>query len=395
MSLTVAAIVVAAGTGERVRAAGEVPKQYRALAGKPMLVRAIEALLEVPAVNHLIAVINADQLPLYSDLGLKDARVLAPAIGGASRQASVLAGLAALEELAPDLVLIHDAARPFADAGLIGRVIAAAAEAGAAAPVLPVSDTIKLSPDGATVEATLDRKTLYAAQTPQGFRYPEILSAHRQAAAAGGTSFTDDAGIAEWAGMQVRLVEGDARNVKLTYPADFAAAERRIMGEARMETRVGTGYDVHAFEPGDHVMLGGLRIAHSHGLKGHSDADVALHALTDALFGALAEGDLGRHFSPADPQWKGTDSASFLDHAAKRVAARGGRILHLDLTIVCEAPKIAPHAEAMQARIAAIAGISAGRVSVKATTSEGLGFTGRREGIAASATATVELPADA
>ncbi|HUV32804.1 MAG TPA: 2-C-methyl-D-erythritol 2,4-cyclodiphosphate synthase, partial [Devosiaceae bacterium] len=355
--------------------------------------RAVEALAHHHAVEIVACVINPGHRALYDALKMQTPKLLAPVTGGATRQASVLAGLEALSEIAPDIVLIHDAARPFAGAGLIGRVIAAAG-AGAAVPVLPVTDTIKLAPDRQTVNATLDRSMLFAAQTPQGFRYADIIEAHRKAAADGATSFTDDAAVAEWAGMEVRLAAGDAGNVKLTWPDDFAEAERRLTGGVSMQTRVGTGYDVHAFEPGDHVMLGGVRIAHEQGLKGHSDADVALHALTDALFGALAEGDIGTHFPPLETKWKGADSAQFLDHAAQRVASRGGRIAHLDVTIVCEAPRIAPHAGAMRARIAQIAGIAEGRVSVKATTSEKMGFAGRGEGAAALATATIEVPRD-
>lgn len=395
MTETVAAIVVAAGAGERAAGDDAVPKQYRPLAGRPLLALAIEGLLEEPSVNLLIPVINADHRDRFAGLEIDHPNLLPPALGGATRQQSVLAGLEALNERAPAIVLIHDAARPFASTSLIARVARAAADDGAAVPVLPVTDTVKRSADGATVQATLDRHELFAAQTPQGFRYPEILAAHRKAAAYG-HAFTDDAAVAEWAGMTVRLVAGEKTNAKLTFPEDFAAAERRLRGaRPPAEIRVGTGFDVHRFGPGDHVMLGGVSIAHAHGLIGHSDADVALHALTDAVFGALAEGDLGTHFSPADPQWTAADSAQFLAAAVARVAARAGRILHLDATIVCEAPKIAPHAARMRQRIAEIAGVDPGRVSLKATTSEGLGFTGRGEGIAATATATIELPADA
>lgn len=390
MTGTVAAIVVAAGAGER--AGDGLPKPYRPLAGRPLLARAIDVFGEQTQVSHLLAVINADHRDLYAGLGIDHPALMPPAIGGPTRQQSVLAGLEALASAAPAIVLIHDAARPFASAALVTRVAGAAAD-GAAVPVLPVTDTVKRSANGETVEATLDRHELFTAQTPQGFRYPDILAAHRGAAEAG-HAFTDDAAVAEWAGMTVRLVAGDKANAKLTFPEDFAEAERRL-GVGAAETRVGTGIDVHRFGPGDHVMLGGVRIAYSHALIGHSDADVALHALTDAVFGALAEGDLGTHFSPADPQWTAADSALFLAAAAERVAARAGRIVHLDLTVICEAPKIAPHAEKMRTRIAEIAGIEPARVSVKATTSEGLGFTGRGEGIAATATATISLAPDA
>ena len=391
MTGKIAAIVVAAGTGERAGREGVLPKQFREVGGRPMLALAVEGLLAVPEVSQLLVVIHPSHRALYSDLRLKDDRLLPPVTGGPSRQASVLAGLNALEQSAPDLVLIHDAARPYADPALVARVIAAASEAGGAIPALPVADTVKIAPDGTLVQSTPNRAALFAAQTPQGFRYGPILDAHRKAAAEAADKFTDDASIAEWAGMQVSIVEGDRRNVKLTFAEDFAAAPE----PARRETRTGTGYDVHAFGPGDQVMLGGIAIPHDNALLGHSDSDVALHAITDALLGALADGDIGRHFPPSDPQWKDADSSIFLEYAAKRVAARGGRILNLDVTLICEAPKIAPHADAMRARIAAIAGIAQGRVSVKATTTEELGFTGRREGIAAQAIATIELPADA
>lgn len=390
MTGKIAAIVVAAGKGERAGREGALPKQYREIGGRPMLALAVEGLLAVPEVARLVVVIHASHRALYSDLKLKDERLQAPVTGGPTRQASVLAGLHALEQFAPDLVLIHDAARPYADPALIGRVIAAASEAGGAIPALPIADTVKFAPEGRLVQSTPDRASLFTAQTPQAFSFRPILDAHRKAAAEAADKFTDDASIAEWAGMEVRIVEGDRRNAKITFAEDFAAP-----ADARRETRTGTGYDVHAFGPGDQVMLGGVAIPHDNALLGHSDSDVALHAITDALLGALADGDIGRHFPPSDPKWKGADSAVFLDHAAKRVHARGGRILNLDVTIICEAPKIAPHADAMRERIAGIAGIALARVSIKATTTEELGFTGRREGIAAQAIATIELPADA
>jgi 2-C-methyl-D-erythritol 4-phosphate cytidylyltransferase/2-C-methyl-D-erythritol 2,4-cyclodiphosphate synthase len=285
-------------------------------------------------------------------------------------------------------VLIQDAARPLVDDAVIDGVIAALGDA--ALPVIPVTDTIKRSTDGATVAMTEDRRKLYAAQTPQGFAFAPILAAHRRATLEPG-EFTDDAAIAEWVGLTVALTKGSPRNIKLTLPEDFERAER-LLGAKTMETRIGTGFDVHPFEPGDAVWLGGVRIPHNQKLQGHSDADAALHALTDAIYGALGEGDIGTFFPPSDPEWRGAASSTFLKHAAALVTARNGRIVNLDLTIVCEAPRIAPHVPAMKAAIAAACGIAPSRVAVKATTSEQLGFTGRREGLMAMATASIELP---
>lgn len=391
-SRTIAVIVVAAGRGERATASGDTnPKQYRQLAGKPVLSRAIEAFLAREDVAWVVPVIHAEQVERYAALGLTEPRLLAPVTGGANRQASVLAGLTALGPKRPDLVLIQDAARPLVSAEVIGGVIEALRTSEAALPVVPVTDTIKRSADGRTVTATEDRHTLFAAQTPQGFRYPQILSAHLRAVRMP-REFTDDAAIAEWAGLTVALTPGSTRNIKITHPEDFARAERLLGGEKSMETRVGTGFDVHPFEAGDAVWLGGVKIAHTHKLKGHSDADVALHALTDAIYGALGEGDIGKHFPPSDPQWRGAASSIFLAHAVGLVAERQGRIVNLDLTIVCEAPRIGPHVDAMKAAIGGICGISSSRIAIKATTSEQLGFTGRGEGIVAMASASIELP---
>jgi 2-C-methyl-D-erythritol 4-phosphate cytidylyltransferase/2-C-methyl-D-erythritol 2,4-cyclodiphosphate synthase len=382
---SIAVIVVAAGVGERM---GGGPKQYRMLAAIPVLSRTIKAFTQRADVTWVLPIINAAHDDLYASLGLHDPRLLPAVHGAATRQGSVLAGLDALVAHKPDLVLIQDAARPLVDDDTISAVIAALGNA--ALPVLPVTDTIKRSTDGKLAQGTEDRRTLFAAQTPQGFAYPTILAAHRRAASEP-TEFTDDAAIAEWAGIPVTLTRGSPRNIKLTHPEDFERAER-LLGAKPMETRTGTGFDVHPFEPGDHVWLGGVRIPHSAKLKGHSDADAALHALTDALYGALGEGDIGTHFPPSDPQWKGAASRIFLEHAAKLVTARGGRIVNLDITIVCEAPKILPHAAAMKSVIADACGITLARIAIKATTSEKLGFTGRGEGIVAMATATIELP---
>lgn len=384
----VAAIVVAAGRGER--AGDGLPKPYRPVGGVPVLARSLSAFLGHEGVALVLPVIHEDHRGLYEALGLRHEKLLPPVTGGAERQQSCLAGLEALEAQGPELVLIHDAARPFVDAGMIDGVLAALGEAPAALPAVAVTDTLKRAGAGGDVAETLDRNGLFAAQTPQGFRYPDILAAHRRAATAP-APFTDDAAIAEWAGMTVALTPGAAANVKLTRPEDFSRAERAF-GESAMETRVGTGYDVHAFGPGDAVVLGGVAIPHERGLSGHSDADAGLHALTDALYGALGEGDIGTHFPPSDQRWRGADSAVFLIHAAEMVRRRGGRIVGLDLTLICERPRIGPHVAAMRARIAGICGIAEARVAVKATTSERLGFTGREEGIAALGTATVELP---
>lgn len=388
MGPSVAAVVVAAGRG--LRAGGDVPKQYRRLAGEPV----IRSTLSVFAFHGEIAVvqpvIHPDDHTLF-EAAAAGLRLLQPVAGGATRQASVRAGLEALSARAPDIVLVHDAARPFCSAALVSRAIAACAATGAAVPALEVTDTIKrLDADG-RVAGTLDRTQLRAVQTPQAFAFPALLDAHRRALAAGREDFTDDAALAEWAGLKVAVFAGESGNVKLTTDEDFARAEaRRIASLA--DLRTGTGFDVHAFGAGDHVMLGGVRIAHDRGLSGHSDADVALHAAVDAILGALADGDIGKHFPPSDPRWRGASSDQFLKFAADRVAQRGGRIAHLDITIVCEAPRIGPHRDAMRQRIAQIADIAVERVAVKATTSERLGFTGRGEGIAALATATVRLP---
>ena len=389
---SIAVIIVAAGKGERASLGhSDDPKQYRPLSGVAVLKRTIAAFLDYPAVTQLVVVIHPDHATRYGELGVSDARLLPPVIGGASRQASVLEGLKALAPTRPDLVLIQDAARPFAAPRVIGDVIAVLDQYDGAIPALPVTDTIKRSLDGREIVATEDRTQLSAAQTPQGFRFGQIFSAHMRASTIR-RNFTDDAEIAEWAGLRVAMVMGDRDNIKITHPEDFARAERILHGDEPMETRVGTGFDVHPFEPGDGVWLGGIKIAHTAKLKGHSDADVALHALTDAILGAIGEGDIGVHFPPSDMQWKGAASSVFLKHAGDLVAKAGGRIVNLDVTIVCEAPRIAQHVPAMRAAIAATVGIVTTRIAIKATTSEQLGFTGREEGIVAMASASIELP---
>jgi 2-C-methyl-D-erythritol 4-phosphate cytidylyltransferase/2-C-methyl-D-erythritol 2,4-cyclodiphosphate synthase len=387
-------LVVAGGRGARLGA--DRPKQYLDCAGRPLIVHTLEALAASFPFLAINVVIHADDRALYAQavghLTADAAMAIGPpAIGGATRQQSVLAGLEALAAAEPDIVLIHDAARPFPSADLVARAIWAAERHGAAAPGTPMSDTIKQVDADGRVLATPPRSALRAVQTPQAFRFPLILAAHRRAAAAGVGDLTDDVAVAEWVGAPAYVFEGDPLNVKVTTMHDLGAVEARLTASPG-ETRVGQGFDVHAFAPGDYVWLCGVRIAHSATLSGHSDADVGLHALADALYGALAEGDIGQHFPPSDPQWKGMASKVFLAHAAERVRARGGAIVHLDATLICEAPKIGPHREAMRARVAEIAGLDVGRVAVKATTSEKLGFTGRGEGIACLATATVRLP---
>jgi 2-C-methyl-D-erythritol 4-phosphate cytidylyltransferase/2-C-methyl-D-erythritol 2,4-cyclodiphosphate synthase len=391
MNDVVAAVLVAAGRGVRAGGAGAEPppKQYRALAGEPVIRASLKTLAGHPGVAMVQPVIHPDDASLFeaASTGL---HVLPPVFGGATRQASVRAGLEALSQREPDLVLVHDAARPFASAALISRAIAAGRD-GAAIPALPIPDTVKIVDPAGAVTGTIARDWLRAVQTPQAFRFAALLDSHRRAQAAGRDDFTDDAALAEWAGLKVSTFEGEAANVKLTTPDDFARAQADA-AVALADIRTGFGFDVHAFTAGDHVMLGGIRVAHNKGLSGHSDADVVLHALVDAILGALADGDIGVHFPPSDPQWRGVSSDRFLSFAAERVRSRGGRIAHLDVNVVCEAPRISPHRDAMRARIAEIAGVSIARVAVKATTSEKLGFTGRAEGMAAFATATVRLP---
>ena len=379
------ALIVAAGRGER--AGGGPPKQYRRLAGMPVLRRSLMPFLAHPRVAGVRVVIADGHRDDYARAtgGLD---LMAPVTGGAERQESVRLGLESLAAENPDAVLIHDAARPFVPGAMIDRVLDALAAAPGALPVLPVVDTLKRGAGGMVGE-TVPRDGLWRAQTPQGFRYPEILAAHR--AAAGGPPATDDAALAERAGLAVALVEGAEDAAKLTTADDLVRAEARLA--AVMETRVGTGFDVHRIGPGDAMMLGGVAIPHDGALVGHSDADVALHALTDAILGALADGDIGAHFPPSDRRWRGASSDRFLADAVRRVRERGGRVRHLDLTIVCERPKIGPHRDAIRARIAEICGVAVDRVSVKATTTERLGFTGRQEGVAAQAAATLALPA--
>jgi 2-C-methyl-D-erythritol 4-phosphate cytidylyltransferase/2-C-methyl-D-erythritol 2,4-cyclodiphosphate synthase len=376
--MRVAALLVAAGTGERFRA-GQ-PKQYLPIAGRPCVRWAADALVgQVEAVQPV-----GDPARLAA--ALRGVDHLPPVPGGAERQDSVRAGLEALAPLAPEVVLIHDAARPFLPPGVIPALLAALADVPGAIPAVPVADTLKRARDG-RIEATVPRDGLYRAQTPQAFRFATLLALHHAA----GPGATDDAALLEAAGLPVALVPGDERNVKLTYPEDLVRLEAALM--PTLLPHVGTGFDVHALETGRPLILCGVAVAHERGLAGHSDADVGIHALCDAIYGALAEGDIGRHFPPSEAAWKDADSARFLRHAAERVRARGGVLAHADVTLICERPKIAPLAAAMQARLAALMEVAPGRVSVKATTTERLGFAGRGEGIAAQAAATVLLPA--
>lgn len=390
-----AVVMVAAGRGERAgRADG--PKQYREIGGSAVIAHTVEAFLAHPAIGDIVVVIHRDDHALLERaLGDKLGRVQVVE-GGATRQESTRLGLQALTTDRSRAALIHDGVRPFVDAGVIDRTLAAIAPGVGALPSMPVSDTLKQADGDGKVARTIDRKSLFSAQTPQGFVLSDILDAHERARAHPEVEFTDDASIAEWAGMAVRLVEGSPDNVKLTFARDIEMAHQRLAGAAMRfpDVRTGNGYDVHALEPGDFVTLCGVEIAHGARLSGHSDADVGLHALTDALLATCGAGDIGTHFPPSDPQWRGAASRIFVEHAAKIVRAAGGRIANADITLICEAPKVAPHRPAMTAAVAAMLGVEAGRVSIKATTNEKLGFIGRQEGIAAIATASVVFPGE-
>lgn len=377
--MTTAAIIVAAGRGSR--AGGALPKQWQPLGARPVAAHAVSAFRAAPGVGRLVLVHHRQDAALAGTVAAGALLVE----GGRTRQDSVRAALEALAGQGVERVLIHDAARPLVSPGLVARVLAALEDHSGAAPGLPVTDALWHA-EHDLVGGAVDRSRLFAAQTPQGFRFEAILAAHR--AHPGGAA--DDVEVARWAGHAVAIVRGEPDNLKITVAEDFDRA-RRLMGGA-MDIRTGTGFDVHAFGPGDHVMLCGLRVPHEKGLVGHSDADVGMHALTDAIYGALAEGDIGRHFPPGDPRWKGAASARFLSHAAERVAARGFRIGNCDLTLICESPKIGPYAAEMTGKLAAVLGMEATRVSVKATTTERLGFPGRGEGIAALASATLIAP---
>jgi len=380
----IAVVIVAAGKGER--AGGAVPKQYVPLLGKPMLRWTAEAFVRHPEVDLVQIVIGANDEAPYAE-AVRGLTVLPPLAGGPTRQHSVMHGLQALAHHKPDYVLIHDAARPLISAETIGLVIAALRDgADAAVPLLPVADTLRKRDNETWV--TVPRDGLLRAQTPQGFRFDRILKIHRDHAT---HDLTDDMALAELAGLDIVVVPGEESNIKITTQKDFGMAEQLLA--ARLgETRTGYGYDAHRFAPGDHVWLCGVKIDHDHALEGHSDADAGLHALTDAILGAIGAGDIGQHFPPTDERWRGAPSWKFLDHAASLVRDKGGAIVHCDVTLICERPKVSPHREAMRARVAEILALDISRVSVKATTTEGMGFEGRREGLAAQAVATVRVP---
>lgn len=388
---SVAAVIVAAGRGERAGSVGG-PKQYRLIGGKAIIARTLERFAQHPGISRVIVAVHADDHKLFDAAVGPLSKRISVVAGGSTRQASVRRALETLEATKPDIVLIHDAVRPFMDDGLLDRVIHAVSPDQGAIPALQLVDTVKRG-NGGRITETVDRRDLFGAQTPQGFPFRPILDAHRRAAELSKSDFTDDASIAEWIGLPVKLVEGSPDNIKLTWARDIEMADMRLSGGFSFpDVRTGNGYDVHSFEPGDHVTLCGVAIPHHHKLSGHSDADVGMHALTDALLATCGAGDIGTHFPPSDPQWRGAASSIFLEHAAEIVRAAGGRIANADITLICEAPKIAPHREAMTARIASVLGITNERVSVKATTNERLGFVGREEGIAAIATASVVFP---
>lgn len=368
---------------------GDGPKQYRMLAGKPVLAHSLEAFCDHPLISGVMAVIYPDDMALYSAAAPDHGKMLPPVAGGDSRQESVLAGLEALTEISADKVLIHDAARPFVAAETITDLVNGVAAGTGAIPAHRVTDTLKRGDDNLAIAETVERNELWCAQTPQAFLLDDILQAHRRVAGTGQT-FTDDAAIAEAAGMRVNIIEASARNFKLTRQEDMVLAQA-MLAQPAPEFRTGHGYDVHRIGPGDGVWLCGHFIVAPICLIGHSDADVGLHALTDALLATIAAGDIGSHFPPSDPQWKGVSSDLFLRHAHELVVSAGAAITHVDVTLVCEAPKIGPHRDAMREKLCELLQLSMDRVSVKATTNETIGFIGRREGIAAMATATVRF----
>jgi 2-C-methyl-D-erythritol 4-phosphate cytidylyltransferase/2-C-methyl-D-erythritol 2,4-cyclodiphosphate synthase len=395
--MTIGIVIVAAGRGERAGSPEEGPKQYRSIGGRPVIARTLEAFLNWPRRGPVVVVIHPDDEALFAEATdtIPNASEIITTFGGETRQRSVHEGLMALSRTSATHVMIHDAARPFIDHALLDR-LAAAFDNGREGllPAVPITDTLKRGGSDGLVHETVPRNGLYAAQTPQSFVLSAIRSAHEKASALRRDDFTDDASIAEWAGLPVHLIDGSVDNIKLTVKRDIAMADEKLSqklpyGDALPDVRTGNGYDVHQLEPGDGVTLCGVFIPHDQKLNGHSDADVALHALTDALLATCGAGDIGDHFPPTDMQWRGAPSKIFLNHAAKIVRERGGTIMNADISLIAEAPKIAPHREAMRNNLADILGISLDRCSVKATTNEKIGFIGRREGIAAIATATV------
>ena len=382
--MKIIAIIVAAGRGSRFGSV--IPKQYQEVSGKTLLRYVVETFIFHPEVDDVLVVYNKSDHDLYLN-SLKDINILAPIEGGDSRQKSVMLGLKSINSQKPDIVLIHDAARSFVNTATISRVIEKVISTdGGVVPVLPIVDTLKFSKNG-FIYNTKSRENLFSAQPPQGFMYSKIYNAHNLLE---GMSLPDDASLFEEIGEKVSLVHGSESNFKITTREDLKKA-KKLFGITNMETRIGQGFDVHKFEEGDHVTLCGVNISHTQGLKGHSDADVAIHAITDCLLGAISKGDIGEHFPPSDPQWKNAPSSLFLKHVSDLISNQGGVIINIDLTILCEAPKITPHKEKMRKVIAEILNLSISRVSVKATTTERLGFTGREEGIAAMATAAVMI----
>lgn len=392
----IAIIIVAAGQGSRARSNSMnsqkgIPKQYQSIGGASSIRRSIDVFAKIVPLDSIQCVIGQGQSDYFQDATKNLTGLRPPVTGGANRQSSVRNGLVALQDDVLDIVLVHDAARPFVTGAIIRAVIEGLETSDAVIPALASTATIKLSGDGVEVERTLDRSALFEAQTPQGFNFAKIQEAHARAQKSD-LEFTDDASIAEWAKIPVKMVAGDARNFKVTTAQDFRLAEFHLKENTVFETRTGSGLDIHRFVDGDHVRLAEVNIPNSKRLEGHSDADAALHVLTDALLGAMAAGDIGQHFPPSEPKWKGEPSRTFLSFAANLVKERGGRIVNLDLTLMCEMPKIGPHAKAMRQNIADICQIDVSRVSVKATTAEKMGFVGRGEGLLANGIATIELP---
>jgi 2-C-methyl-D-erythritol 4-phosphate cytidylyltransferase/2-C-methyl-D-erythritol 2,4-cyclodiphosphate synthase len=389
--MTVAAVIVAGGSGLRV--GGERPKQYQLIGGKPMLWWTLNCFAAHPGVRYVQAVIGENHYDLYQE-AISGLDILPPVIGGSTRQESCRAGLEALSGVHPSKVLIHDAARPFASQDLISHVIAWLDRCAAILPGMPVAETLKRAPGG-KVKETIDRTGVWTAQTPQGFHYDAIVNAHRAAVVGGVDTLTDDAAVAEFAGIEITMIPGRTENRKLTTAEDMREADRFLTERARNscnDIRTGQGFDIHHFEPGDSVTLCGVAVPHDRKLSGHSDADVAIHALTDAILGAIGEGDIGTHFPPSDLQWKGAASTIFLAKAVALLAAKDGIIANVDITILAEAPKISPHLNRMKEALAPVLGLAQDRIAIKATTLEKMGALGRREGIAAMAIATVRLP---